>query len=127
MPDVSVARIIRASAPRAWDTLIDTWQWPRWGPSVRAVDCADRYLCAGSRGQVQTAVGLWLPFTVTAFEADRYWRWQVGGIAATGHRVECLTATSCRVSFEIPVVAAPYSIICKIALQRIAHLLEPAP
>ena len=115
---------IRASAASAWDLLIDTRRWPKWGPSVFRVDCTDRYIGPGTIGQVQTAFGIWLPFQVTEFTADRYWRWQVAGIPATGHQVESMGSNLCQVLFDMPWLAAPYLVICRLAAQRIRNILE---
>jgi hypothetical protein len=71
---------------------------------------------------VQTTPGLWLPFEITVWEAGRSWAWRVGGIPATGHHVEHVTATSCRVIFTIPRWARFYVPVCRIALRRIATI-----
>ena len=124
--NLQVSEIIDSSAEHAWWILTDTRCWPAWGPSVRAVDCADRYIRKGSKGRVLTAIGLWADFEITDFEEGRYWSWRVYGIAATGHRVQPLGADRCRVIFEVPLFAAPYTLICKLALQRIAKMTTQA-
>jgi hypothetical protein len=119
---VKVARVIDAPANQVWHWLTDTRQWPRWGPSVREVECAERHIRHGSTGRVRTVLGLWAPFTITDFDDGRYWSWRVYGLPATGHRLEALGPGRCRLTFEIPAMAAPYAAVCKIALARIAHL-----
>ena len=121
---LEVSQNIDAAAGEVWELIIDTTRWPQWGPSVRAVECADRYIRQGSRGRVQTSVGLWSNFEVTNFESGRYWSWRVGGLQATGHRVEPLDASRSCLVFEVPILAAPYAMVCKIALDRIARLVE---
>ena len=120
--NMQVSRIIDSPAEQVWWILTDTHCWPVWGPSVRAVDCTDRYIRTGSKGRVLMAIGLWADFQITAFEEGRYWSWRVYGIAATGHRVQSLGPNRCRVIFEVPLFAAPYVLICKLALQRIAKM-----
>ncbi|NJN46223.1 MAG: hypothetical protein HC808_06815 [Candidatus Competibacteraceae bacterium] len=118
---IQVNRIINAPVDRVWNILTDTHQWLHWGPSVRAVDCADRFIRKGSCGRVLTALGFWAPFAITDFDQDHYWSWRVFGIPATGHKVEVLGMDRCQLIFEVPFVAAPYATICKIAMKRIAH------
>lgn len=121
---MKTAITISAPAARVWRILTDTRQWPTWGPSIRAVDCPDRHIRAGSRGRVRTAGGIWLRFRVTAFVPGRYWAWRVAGVPATGHRVEPTGERACRLSFEVPVPAAPYLLVCRVACRRIAALAE---
>jgi hypothetical protein len=117
---MKVSRVINSSAAEVWTLLVDTQQWPIWGPSVRAVVCPDHYIHQHSTGRIQTSLGIWVGFTITDFIENTYWRWRVAGIPATGHRVEILDSYRCRLVFEIPLLAAPYAAICKIALNRIA-------
>jgi uncharacterized protein YndB with AHSA1/START domain len=117
-------QLIDAPAARVWRLLTDTRAWPAWGPSVRAVTCRDRFIRAGSRGRVQTAVGVWLPFVVTAFEPHAYWDWRVAGLTATGHRVDAVAPDRCRLTFSVPVWAAPYGWVCRLALRRIGRLVK---
>jgi len=124
MEPLTTAVAIKASVSAAWELLIDTRRWPEWGPSVTRVDCADRCIALGSVGRVQTAFGPWLSFEIIQFTAGQYWHWQVAGIPATGHRVLSLGTGLCRVIFEVPVLAAPYLIVCRIAAQRIKNILE---
>lgn len=126
-PYLWVYRQVRAPALEAWRVLIDTEYWPLWGPSVRAVACPEPRIALGTSGRIQTALGFWLPFQVTAFDSNRMsWRWRVGGVAATGHRVLILENGGTLVGFQVPFVAAPYLLICAMALRRIARLLERA-
>jgi len=117
-------RDIAAPASVAWRLLIDTQQWPNWGPSVRAVDAPVRYVSPGVRGRVQTAVGLWVPFEITDWQPERHWAWRVGGVPATGHAVEPIGPNRCRVRFVIPRWAPFYRPVCRQALRRIAVLAE---
>jgi hypothetical protein len=114
-----VRREFDAPAAVLWDFLTDTRRWPEWGPSVRAVDCEQRRITAGTTGRVETVGGLWVPFEVTHCR-DRRWTWRVAKIPATGHRVE--GERPCRVTFEIPVLAGGYAPVCARALQDLARL-----
>ena len=109
-------------APTVWRVLTDTHQWPRWGPSVRAVDCPGRFIGPGSSGRVQTALGVWLPFQITGFEEDAAWNWVVAGIPATGHRVEAIDPQTCRITFTVPAWAPFYLPVCAAAIRRIGQL-----
>lgn len=115
---------IAAPAERVWTILTDTRAWPDWGPSVRAVECEERFIEANSRGRVRTAVGIRLAFEVTGFVPGAYWAWRVAGIRATGHRVTPLDDQRCRLSFEVPKLAAPYLAVCRVAIGRIRDMAE---
>ena len=121
-----VSRVVDATAEDAWEVLTDTTQWPAWGPTVAAVDCPSRSIAAGTSGRVRlTAVGLWVPFEVDSYvdtDSEKRWTWVVAGVPATGHRVDPLDG-QCRVSFEVPLVAAGYVPVCRRALDAIATLV----
>ena len=120
---VAFDKEMKASAERVWQLLTDTRTWPRWGPSVRAVDSPERYIRSGLTGRICTPIGLWVPFTIETFTPNVYWDWRVGGLAATGHRVEAIEENRCRLSFTVPVWAAGYGIVCRRALNQIQRLL----
>ena len=121
-----VRRVVAVSPNVLWQALIDTRQWPKWGPSIIAVDCPDRFIVAGSRGRVRTAACVWLPFRITEFEDERfhYWHWNVCGVPATGHRLNTLTDSRTELIFEVPWAAAPYALVCYEAARRLAALSE---
>lgn len=119
---MEVGRIIDAPAELVWALLTDTCHWPLWGPSVAAVRSAQRYIQQGATGKIHTAAGFWVPFTVTEFDEGSYWCWHVGGVRATGHRLESLRGSQCLLIFEVPFWAAPYLLVCKVALDRIERL-----
>jgi hypothetical protein len=121
---IKVGRNIDASSATVWRMITDTHSWVRWGPSIIAVECDERSIRGGSQGRIKTRLGFWVPFVVTTYEHGRYWHWRVGGIPATGHRVEPLAAEQCRLVFEVPAWAAPYAMICRLALHRITRLLK---
>lgn len=124
-PALNFSQILDAPAAMVWRLITDTHAWPRWGPTVRAVDCQERYIQAGTTGRVRTPFGIWLPFSVERFEPGTYWDWRVGGVAATGHRVEVLGPQQCRLTFSVPVWAVGYGVVCRAALKRIGRLLAP--
>jgi uncharacterized protein YndB with AHSA1/START domain len=121
---ISISRDIARPAPRVWTLLTDTRHWPRWGPSVTAVECHDQPIRAGSTGRIRLPVGLWLPFVITDLEPLRCWNWRVGGITATGHSLCTLAADHCRLSFDMPWWAPWYLPVCWYALRRIEELAE---
>jgi Polyketide cyclase / dehydrase and lipid transport len=113
---------IPAAAAVAWRLLIDTEAWPRWGPSVIAVDAPARHIGPAMSGRVQTALGPWLPFEITDWHAGVRWSWRVAGVPATGHVVESLGPGRCRVAFTIPIWAPFYVPVCRAALRRLRDL-----
>jgi hypothetical protein len=117
------SRLIDAPASRVWQLITDTHRWPDWGPSVKAVECSQRFITAGVVGRIQTAVGIWLPFAIAAYEPKSYWDWRVGGLLATGHRVESMGSKRCKLTFTVPVWAFAYGLVCQLALMRIDQLL----
>ena len=121
---LSISRVVNASSQEAWDLLTDTRKWRQWGPTVIAADCADRYIRKGALGRVQILSGQWLQFVITEYEHHHYWHWKVASISATGHRVDDLDTCKCRIAFELPILWAPYIIVCWVALKRIAGMLE---
>jgi hypothetical protein len=123
-PTCKIGRAIDAPCQLVWEFITDTTRWSSWGPSVSAVDCEDRYIKRGSRGRMRIPFRIWVPFLITEYEEKQYWSWSVWGIRATGHRTEYLGEDRCNLIFEVPALAAPYLIICWIAMRKIASLLE---
>ncbi|MCW8892434.1 MAG: hypothetical protein OQL18_03840 [Deltaproteobacteria bacterium] len=121
---MQVSKVISAPLANVWQVLIDTCQWPVWGPSVKAVACSQQCISAGLKGKIQTAVGIWIDFEITSFEPLSYWHWKVAGVPATGHRLKELSDNSCELIFELPLVAFPYALICRQAVNRIAQLAQ---
>ena len=120
---IAFSKTIDVSPTRAWETISDTYTWNLWGPSITAVDTRERFIKLGATGRIRTILGVWLPFRITSFKPQKYWDWQVGGMSATGHHIEPLAPERCRLSFTVPIWAAPYGIICHVALNRIDRLL----
>lgn len=115
--------MVAAPVDVVWPILVTVAHWPRWGPTVTAVDCDVATISQGTRGRVRTPVGVWLPFEVTHVETQRCWSWRVAGVQATEHRV-APAAGGCEVSFGVPVWAPAYLPVCALALRRIAALAE---
>jgi hypothetical protein len=120
---VSVGKFYPASPLLVWDLITDTTQWPRWGPTVKRVQFPERFIRKGSSGQVITAFGIWLPFVIDEYEHACFWSWKVAAIKATGHRIQTTETGNCCLWFEVPIIAAPYTLICQMALGRIENLL----
>jgi hypothetical protein len=119
---LEVHRSIRTPCEPVWDLLVDTDRWSDWGPTVTGVDVPAQRICRHASGRVKTAVGLWLPFVVDIFEEGSRWSWKVAGIRATGHRIEKTPDRRCRLTFEVPLWAAPYAIVCWLAARRIERI-----
>jgi hypothetical protein len=123
-PDVRRLRVSRSvAAPPVvlWDLLVTVAEWPRWGPSVRAVELDTERITLGSRGVVETVAGVRVPFEITRFAPGRAWSWTIRGVPATDHTVET-TDVGTRVSFGVPWPAAPYLGVCAVALRRLDRL-----
>ena len=123
-PHIEISRVVAAAPERVWNLLTDTSTWEDWGPKVLAVRSSDRYIKKGSYGRVKTALHFWVDFEITDLDPGTYWSWRISGINATGHRIERLDESSCRLVFRVPFWAAPYLVACKIALDRIVRLLN---
>ena len=115
---------VEAPLDEVWELLVAIRYWPVWGPSVRAVDLAAERIGPGTKGRVQTAIGVWLPFEITRFEPQSYWDWNVAGVGATGHRVTPLSERRTRVEFSVPWVLAPYRAVLALGLRRLKALAE---
>ena len=121
---VSVGKYYPASPLSVWDLITDTVKWPQWGPTVKKVQCSERFIRKGSEGRVLTAFGIWLPFVITEYEHARFWSWAVASVKATGHRIQAAQTGGCQLWFEVPIIAAPYTMVCHMALVRIKNLLS---
>ena len=115
-----VSRAIDAPREVVWELFVEPQYWPEWGPSVTAVDCPDRRIRTGTRGRIRALGGRWVSFEVTSCAGHR-WTWRVAGIPATGHRV-VVDGRRSRASFEVPIVAMPYIVVCDRALKRLQVL-----
>ena len=120
---LAVSRRMHADPETVWRLLTDTTRWGEWGPSVRRVVCTERFIRKGSRGTVCTAVGPCVPFVITEYDHMVSWAWHVAGIPATGHRLVVHDPSACTVSFDMPWIWLPYTLICGRALSNIAGAL----
>lgn len=122
MKQLTVHRHVAAPSDVVWSLLVDVEAWPRWGPTVRGARLRDASrLQLGVRGHVRTAVGVRLPFEVTAFDPGRSWTWQVAGVPATSHAVRP-DGDGCRVSMGAPLWAPAYLSVLAAALVRIDRM-----
>ena len=120
---VSVGDRYQFSPLVLWDIITDTEKWPRWGPTVKQVRLPERIIHQGSKGKVLTSLNIWLPFEILEYEHPRYWTWKVASVKATGHRIQALDDKACILWFDVPLMAAPYTLVCRMALARIGKLL----
>ena len=115
---------IEARASEVWSLLAEFRYWPTWGPTVRAVRVDRAAVAAGVRGQVQTPVGLWLPFEITAVEPGKYWDWKVAGLAATEHSLKAIDESLTLVEFTVSGWFAPYVVVLNAGLRRLKLAAE---
>ena len=123
-PNIEISRVVGAASNRVWELLTDTVAWEEWGPSIISVQSSERYIKKWSHCRVKTALRFWVPFQVTELDSGKCWSWRIFGISATGHRIERLDECSSRLVFQVPIWAAPYLVVCKVALDRIVQLLN---
>lgn len=122
MPDVR--HEVDVAWPHAWAAFARYEHWTRWGPSVTAVEPATGEVRAGDEGRVRTPVGGWLPFRIDEVDPGRRWSWRVAGLPVTAHRVEPVGPARSVLVFEVPWWAAPYAVVCRVALGRLAEVAE---
>lgn len=122
--DVERSIVIDAPVEAVWPLLVRFESWPSWGPTVLDVESEANEVASGVRGRVRTPVGVWLPFEITEFEANRSWSWKVAGLRATGHRVEPRPDGSTNVVFTAPRFWRPYGTVLSLGLQRLEDLAE---
>ena len=115
---------IDAPAAAVWRLVAEFDNWPKWGPTVKAVDSAADAVGVGVTGRVKTVAGPWLPFAITEVEPGRSWHWKVLGVAATGHIVLDLGDGKTRVEFTVPSIFAPYILVLRMGLKRLKNLAE---
>jgi len=108
-----------------WNLMVDTKRWKDWKPSVNGVESSGRYIRKGTTGEIETRIGVSLPFEVTEYDEGKYWLWDIARIGATGHRVEPVPGGT-RVTLEVPVYAAAYAPVCRRSLDKIEELTAPA-
>lgn len=125
MRELDVGRMIEAPAEAAWALLTDVRTWSQWGPTVRGaeIDGGGDRIGPGVTGSVRTIAGVSLPFRITDWEDGRCWSWNVASLPATSHHVRPLGDRRCEVAFGVPWPAAPYAMVCRVALRRIDALL----
>lgn len=121
-----VVRSIEVDAPPSvvWELLSVFKFWPMWGPSVRSVRSEWERVGPGVSGKVDTPLGVSVPFEITSVDEGVSWDWRVGGFAATGHRLRGTTGGKTFVEFSVPGRFAPYAVVLKLGLRRLAELAE---
>lgn len=124
LPFLTIGIEITAPAEAAWVVVTDTHLWSEWRPGIAAVEASERFIRLGTHGWLRTVSGVRVPFLVTEYQSGCRWRWRVGGIPGTAHRVEPIDPLRCRVLFEVPVHAAAALPLCRVAALRIRRLLD---
>ncbi len=122
MPDVRLE--VGVAWPHAWAAFARYEHWSTWGPSVTAVEPGSGEVRAGDTGRVRTPVGGWVPFRIDEVDPGRRWSWRVVGLRATAHRVEPAGPDRSVLVFEVPWWAAPYAVVCRLALGRLAAVAQ---
>lgn len=115
---------IRAPISTVWDLLTDFDRWSVWGLSMRQVDTDADRVTTGATGRVQTIVGLWVPFEITAVSPEESWFWKVAGISATRHFVSAVGPDHCRARFTVAWALAPYLVAMRVSLVRLKQMAE---
>ncbi|MEM9863536.1 MAG: SRPBCC family protein [Myxococcota bacterium] len=118
-----VSRTVGAPAERVWTALSTYAEWTQWGVSITEVEAEGVVIRPGARGRVRTRVGIWVPFQITRVEPAHFWTWKVAGVEATGHEVRP-SGVGSQVTFTAPWWAAPYALVLRASLKRLAAL-EP--
>ena len=104
---MDIKRVIDIAAPpgQVWAVMADVERWPEWTASVRSVERLDRApFSVGSRARIRQPrlpVAVW---TVTAFEAGRFFEWQspAPGLLSIGrHRVDAVDEHASRVTLSL--------------------------
>lgn len=121
MKTLWVHREVDAPAEAVWALLTNLDRWPTWGPTIRHAEL-DGLFEVGTTGTVTTLLGVRLPFEITAHDEGVRWTWTVAGVPATDHAVEALTPDRSRVGFGVPFAAAPYLVVCRVALSRLESI-----
>ena len=114
-----VRRTISEPSHKVWEILTNTKYWPVWGPSIQSVTPNDTKIIQGTKGSVTTVFGFRVNFVITKFEEQNIWNWDTCGLPVTGHTVRAINARSTEVTFDLPVLIAPYALVCWIALLKI--------
>jgi uncharacterized protein YndB with AHSA1/START domain len=122
MRRLAAERTMSASQAQVWRVLIDLDEWPRWGPTITAAELHDAdELAEGTTGRVTVVGGIALSFVITEYTEGRSWAWSVAGVPATDHRVDAI-GDRCRARIGVPILVAPYLVVCRTALRRIERL-----
>lgn len=111
----------RAAAAEVWDRFTRPARWPSWAPHIRAVECADDVIVAGTSGVVRGPWPLRVRFVVTEVDVRvQRWRWRAGPVEMR-HGVQAAGSGS-RAWVELPAaVAIPYYPLLRWALTRLVR------
>jgi hypothetical protein len=115
-----------------WRLIARPADWARWSPHVRgAWGLGEPEVCSGAAGAVRLLGGIALPARVTGKHPGRSWRWRVGGVVETVHRVEPQPDGRTRVVVDLiapgplePALALAYGPLIDVGLHRLAQEAE---
>lgn len=123
MMHIEVSEAIEAPRSKVWDLLTYTDRWAEWSPFVSDVDASRRRINKGTTGHVRTPLGVRVPFKVTEYEGEEYWKWDIARVPATGHRVGRASGKTV-VAIEVPLYAAGSAPLCRRALDSLREVAE---
>lgn len=123
MMHIEVSQAIEAPRSKVWGLLTYTDRWEEWSPFVSGVDSSRKRINRGTTGRIKTPVGVRVPFEVTEYESDEYWKWDVARIPATGHRLARASGKTV-VAIEVPLYAAGSAPLCRRGLDNLCELAE---
>ncbi len=126
--NLTIAAVGPVAPEVVWDRYVHPDRWAEWSPQIRAVDCSDSPVRAGSGGRVRGPCGVAVDFEVLDVDAERRsWTWRVAvpaGIRLTlAHTVQqrgSRTWTGLELSGPAPVVLG-YAPIAYLALTRLVR------
>jgi len=123
MMHIEVSQAIEAPRSKVCDLLTYTDRWSEWSPVVSEAEGPRRRINEGTTGHVKTPLGVRVPFEVTEYESEEYWKWNVARIPATGHRVGRSSGKTV-VAIEVPLHAAAWAPVCRRAVDNLRDVAE---
>ena len=114
-----------ASAADMWRHSSDFTLWPHWAPQLKAVHAQGPFV-PGTRGQVESLLGLQVPFRILSVDAQaRTWSWEAGRGPFTlrVHHAVRPRVSEARLEGPLPLVLL-YAPVAALALHQHARVPE---